>query len=104
MTYLNLSEDEKNALIQKSWAIHDEVESAYMHIHASHGEVGWDEKQRLLLADLSLHLFQTAIQPGEVNHQQLVNRLFAVMCVSDRLLPDKDLSGVAQMILDAEGD
>lgn len=82
----------RNELVRMGWEIHAVIEESY-HAHpAGPDDVeGWREKQRLLLADMAMHLLQTAIAPGEVELEKLRNNLNAILVIADRFLPGAGL-------------
>lgn len=51
----------------------------------------WLDKQRLLLADMAIHLLQTALKPGDIELDKLRNNLHAVLTISDQFLPHAGL-------------
>jgi hypothetical protein len=56
----------------------------------------WLEKQRLLWADMAIHLLQTAVKPGSIELDKLKNNLHAILTISDQFLPNaglKDATG-----------
>lgn len=82
-------------LIKTGWAMHQLVEEALLRNTATRGSgamtAAWREKQRLLLADMAIHLLQTALQPGDIALEKLRNNLHAILTISDRFLPDAGL-------------
>ena len=58
---------------------------------AKQGDEDWLEKQRFLLADMALHLLQTTIKPGKIEHERLRDNLHAILTISDQFLPEADL-------------
>jgi hypothetical protein len=64
------------------------VETAYLNINATKGDDEWLEKQRILLADMALHLLQTALNPSELEHDKLKNNLYSILTISDQFLPN----------------
>ncbi|WP_237274448.1 hypothetical protein [Tenacibaculum ovolyticum] len=85
-------EDEKKLeLLKTSWKLHDQVEAAYLSDETKKRDSEWLEKQRFLLADMSLHLLQTAIKPGEIKLERLRDNLYAILTISDQFLPEVDL-------------
>ena len=66
-----MNEDKRLEIIKTSWEIHRMVESSYLSNPVKPGDEDWLEKQRMLLADMALHLLQTAIKPGDVNLERL---------------------------------
>lgn len=90
-----MDKENRNHLIQMGWDIHAAVEESYLnHPAIKQGDQpgsDWLEKQRLLLADMAIHLLQTAIQPGQINLDSLKNNLHAILAISDQFLPDAGL-------------
>ncbi|NQZ11213.1 MAG: hypothetical protein HRT35_29015 [Algicola sp.] len=92
-----MTEQQKAALITQSWQMHEIVEQCYLDDPAAKGEgtteknEAWSEKQRLLLADMALHLLQTALNPGEIKLDKLTNNLHSIMTIADQYLPDAEL-------------
>ena len=81
----------KEALIATSWDMHGKVESAYLAHSGEKGNNQWPDKQRLLLADMALHLLQTALKPDEMDKDKLKNNLHAILTISDTFLPHAEL-------------
>jgi hypothetical protein len=76
------------------WAIHGVVEENYLRHGAVNGDgnkEAWREKQRLLLADMAVHLLQTAIKPGAMEVDRLRDHLHAILTISDQFLPCAEL-------------
>lgn len=96
--------DEKNRseLIKMAWQIHSVVEESYIrHPAIKQGDNGsgeWSEKQRLLLADMAIHLLQTAIKPGGIELDKLKNNLHAILTISDQFLPLAELKKATEKI------
>ncbi|NQZ24121.1 MAG: hypothetical protein HRT53_19000 [Colwellia sp.] len=82
---------ERQQSIKKSWDIHNVVETAYLKLNATKGDEQWLAKQRVLLADMALHLLQTALNPGEIDLDKLKNNLHAILTISDEFLPKAGL-------------
>ena len=83
-----MDDHKRNALARSGWEIHAAVEDAYLR-HPASKEVpaDWLEKQRLLLADMAMHLLQTAIRPGPIELDKLKDNLHAILTISDQFLP-----------------
>ena len=97
-----MDENKRKQLVRKGWDIHGALEESY-HAHpAGRDDDAWLEKQRLLLADMAIHLLQTAIAPGEVELDQLRNNLNAILVVADRFLPDTGLRNAADRLYEAK--
>lgn len=74
---------------------HDLTESAYRLHRSTRGESGWTEKQRILLADMALHLLQTALGEGKLSACELRQNLYAILTVSDQFIPECGLKASA---------
>lgn len=86
-----LTEQQRRDMVRTSWQLHSHVEQGYLAHPASEGDAQWPEKQRLLLADMALHLLQTALNPGEIDLGKLQNNLHAILTISDLFLPQAHL-------------
>ncbi|MCW8875581.1 MAG: hypothetical protein OQK51_00875 [Kangiellaceae bacterium] len=86
-----MSNINREKIIKTSWEIHAQVESHYLSLKAKKGDEEWLEKQRVLLADMALHLLQTALKPGDIELNKLRNNLNSILVISDQFLPDADL-------------
>ncbi|WP_217428395.1 hypothetical protein [Rugamonas rivuli] len=75
---------------------HGLTELSYQNDPARRGESGWNEKQRVLLADMALHLLQTSLGRGELSEADLKRNLFSILTISDQLMPDHGLKAVAE--------
>lgn len=72
------------------------TEKAYQLDPATRGEPGWKDKQRILLADMALHLLQTALRDGELSEDHLRRNLFSILTICDQFLPGRDLKRIAE--------
>jgi len=86
-----MNDDKRNKLIKTSWDLHGMVESSYLSNTATKGDEEWLDKQRILLADMAIHLLQTAINPGSIELDKLKNNLYSILTISDQFLPDAEL-------------
>ncbi|UOQ73210.1 hypothetical protein [Hymenobacter cellulosilyticus] len=59
------------------------------------------QRKRLVLADLSLHLVQTALRSGPLNVQDLQRQLFSVLTLADGFLDEVDLKPTAEALFTA---
>lgn len=67
----------------------------YQQDSSRRGDPTWRDKQRILLADMALHLLQTALREGELSEDDLKRNLYAILTVSDQVMPGYDLKEVA---------
>lgn len=92
----------RTELMQMAGKIHAVVEESYLQHNAVRGGEGgtadWLDKQRLLLADMAVHLLQTAIKPGSIELDKLQNNLHAILSVSDQFLPQAELKKATEKI------
>ena len=86
-----MNTDTRKEIIDTSWALHSLVESSYLAHPAKKGEDAWLDKQRLLLADMALHLLQTAVNPEGFDKNKLTNNVHAIMTIVDQFLPQAGL-------------
>ena len=78
---------------------HELTEAAYRQHPATRGDPAWPEKQRILLADMALHLLQTSLREGELAPEELKRNLYAILTIADQFLPAADLKAVADRLL-----
>lgn len=97
-----MDELKRKELMKMGWQIHGAVEEGYLrHPATKQGENGaddWLEKQRLLLADMAIHLLQTAIKPGSIELDKLKDNLHAILTISDQFLPHAELKKATEKI------
>ena len=94
----------KKEILAMSRTAHDLTESSYQMDSAIKGEVGWTEKQRVLLADMALHLLQTALRDGVLSEDDLKRNLFSILTISDQFIPGQGLKAVAEGLYTAQAD
>ncbi|NMP17615.1 hypothetical protein [Thalassotalea sp. Y01] len=87
-----MNDNQRQQLIANSWQMHDLVETNYLANPATKGDAQWLEKQRILLADMAIHLLQTALKPGAIELDKLTNNLHSILTISDQFLPNAELS------------
>lgn len=95
-----MKEIEKLELIKTSWELHSQVEESYLNHPAGRGDTEWLDKQRFLLADMALHLLQTAVKPGEINLERLRDNIHSVLTISDQFLPNAELKKATEKLYD----
>ena len=81
---------------------HSLIETVYRNDPAIKGSAGWNEKQRILIADMSLHLLQTALQEGDLDTARLKQNLYAILTIAAPFLPAHDLARHAESLLAIE--
>lgn len=96
-----MDESKRNEFARMAWVIHGAVEEAYLSHPATKDTPGeWHERQRLLLADMAIHLLQTAIKSGPMDLGQLRNNLHAILTIGDQFLPHAQLIGATDRLYD----
>jgi hypothetical protein len=88
----------KKEILAMSHAAHKLTEASYQADPSKKGDAGWTDKQRILLADMSLHLLQTSLRKDELSTEDLRRNLFSILTISDQLLPGHDLKAVADRL------
>ena len=86
-----MNQEDRLNIVKTSWQLHDKVEAAYLSHPAKRDDDQWLEKQRILLADMALHLLQTSVKPGEIELTRLRDNLHAILTISNQFLPGADL-------------
>lgn len=94
-----MDNQQKQRIIEESWQHHNEIEAAYLALDICAKDKEWPEKQRLLLADMALHLLQTALNPEQLDDEKLRNNLYAILTISELYLPDADLAYAKEKVL-----
>ena len=89
----SVNEAKRAGMIAAGWEIHAAVEEAAL------GAADPVERRRLLLADMAIHLLQTAIRPGEIELNQLRNNLHAILTLSDAFLPESELKKATELLM-----
>ncbi|KAF7769753.1 hypothetical protein PCIT_a2649 [Pseudoalteromonas citrea] len=90
-----MDKQQRQEILTLSWSMHDKVEQAVLQHPAATNDPSFSEKQRLLLADMALHLLQTALKPGQLDDEKLRNNLNGILSLSDDFLEYVDLGKVA---------
>lgn len=93
-----MDHNEREEVIKTSWEIHNLVEASYRANLTITGEPEWLEKQRMLLADMALHLLQTAMKPGDIELEKLKNNMHAILTIADQFLPDAEFKKATENI------
>ncbi|MBU2905546.1 MULTISPECIES: hypothetical protein [Arenibacter] len=95
-----MTKEEKIKILDISWELHSQVETSYLNNPANKGDTEWLEKQRILLADMALHLLQTAIKPGDIELDRLRDNMNAILTIADQFLPSADLKKATEKLYD----
>lgn len=85
----------RQEILAMSRTAHRLTEEAYQQGPSARGDAGWAEKQRILLADMALHLLQTALKEGDLSEEGLKRNLFSILTISDQFVHDHDLKTFA---------
>ena len=93
-----MKDNTKKEIIDISWQIHSSVENSYLAHSATKEDDQWLDKQRLLLADMAIHLLQTSLKPGDVELDKLKNNLHAILTITDQFLPHAELKKATEKL------
>ncbi len=93
-----MNDDQRTKILATSAELHSQVETSYLQSPAKKGDEAWLEKQRLLLADMALHLLQTSLRPGEIQLDKLRNNLHAILTITDQFLPEAELKKATEKL------
>lgn len=93
-----MNEIQRDKIIAESWRAHALIEEHYLNNNAAKGDANWQEKQRILLADMALHLLQTALNPGDLKIDKLKNNIFSILSIVDQFLPGAKLDEAREHI------
>ncbi len=93
-----MNENQRDKIIAESWRAHALIEEYYLNNNAVKGDDEWPEKQRILLADMALHLLQTALNPGDLKTDKLKNNVFSILTIADQFLPKAKLDEAKEHI------
>ena len=88
----------RNEIVALGRKAHDLTEAAYRQHASTRGGPGWADKQRILLADMALHLLQTALRDGDLPEDELKRNLYAILTVSDQFMPGYGLKASADQL------
>jgi len=94
-----MSLHQKKQILALSNEAHALTERLYREDCAIRNEQGWPDKQRILLADMALHLLQTALREGDIDAGKLQNNLYSILTISATFLPEKNLGAYADAII-----
>lgn len=94
--------EEQQLILKHCQEAHTLTEHCYSKHPAAKGDINWLDKRKFLLADLSLHMVQAALQ-GNTPDPQLIRRyLFSILTVCEDFIPDAGLSAVAKKLIEPD--
>lgn len=88
----------RQEILAMSRTAHSLTEKTYQEDPSKRGDPGWEEKQRILLADMALHLLQTSLKEGELSEEGLKRNLYSILTISDQFIGGHDLKAVADKL------
>lgn len=92
----------KQEILDMSRIAHAMTETAYQQHSAVRGDPAWADKQRILLADMALHLLQTALRDGALFEGHLKRNLYAILNIADQFVDGYDLKVLADGLLETK--
>lgn len=93
-----MHKDQRLKILEISKELHTQVETSYLENLTKKSGDDWLEKQRILLADMALHLLQTSIKPGEIELNKLRNNLHAILTITDQFIPEVGLKKATEKL------
>ena len=93
-----MDEASKKEIVMLGRKAHALTESAYRQHAAVRDEPGWSDKQRILLADMALHLLQTALRDGAMPADELKRNLYAILTIAEQFVPGCGLKASADRL------
>ena len=93
-----MNQQTRTEILSISRTAHDLTAMAYQQNPAKRGDHAWAEKQRLLLADMALHLVQTALKDGDLSEENLRRNLYSILTIFDQFINGVDLKAVADKL------
>ncbi len=93
-----MNQETKDQILTISRTAHDLTEAAYQQHSAARGDSEWLEKQRILLADMALHLLQTALKDSNLSQDNLKRNLYSILTIADQFVEGQDLKAVADKL------
>ena len=91
--------DKKQLILQHCTEAHSLAEQCYRTHPASKGSADWLDKRKFLLADLSLHMVQAALQKDEADPDLIKRYLFSILTICEEFIPDAELSVTANKLI-----
>ncbi len=96
-----MNDNKKLEVIKISWELHNQIETANLNHPAKPKNAEWLEKQRLLLADMALHLLQTSVESDEIKLERLRDNLHAMLTIADQFLTNPELKKATEKLYKA---
>lgn len=93
-----MNSEKRNEVLKLVNAAHARVESFYPVTPVYKETPEWEEKRRLLLSDLSLHLVQDALNGDSINGTTLRNHLFAILKICGEFFPEENYKKAAELV------
>jgi len=83
---------------------HALAEVSYLEHPAARGETDWLEKRKYLIADISLHMVQGALQGEQADSLLLRRYLYSLLILCEEFLPGEGLSAAAEKLLEKQAE
>ncbi len=93
-----IDETVRAQILSMSKTAHAMTEAAYQQNAAVRGDTGWTDKQRILLADMALHLLQTSLKGGALVSEDLKRNLFSILTIADQFVDGHELKTAADAL------
>jgi hypothetical protein len=93
-----MNDQDREAILTQARKAHALTEASYQADPSKKGDAGWAAKQRILLADMALHLLQTSLREGELSTEDLKRNLFSILTLSDPFVPGHGLAAAGEAL------
>lgn len=93
-----MNDDIRQDILAMGQRAHSLTETAYQQHPATKNDPDWLSKQGILLADMSLHLLQTALHQETVSSEELKRNLYSILTISEQFLPEHGLKECADRL------
>ncbi|GAB3181903.1 hypothetical protein [Telluribacter humicola] len=94
--------DKKKLVLEHCKEAHALTEECYLEHEAIKGSPEWLEKRKYLLADLSLHMVQAALQQDKADPALISRSLYSLLIVCEDFIPDAELLPLARKMMEQQ--
>ncbi|WP_247235026.1 hypothetical protein [Telluribacter sp. SYSU D00476] len=94
--------DKKKQILEHCQEAHALTEQCYLEQQAIKGSPEWLEKRKYLLADLSIHMVQAALQQDKADPALIRRSLYSLLMICEDFIPDAELLPMAQKLMEQQ--
>ena len=92
--------DKKQLILQHCKEAHSLTEQCYIEHPAVKESPDWLDKRKFLLADLSLHMVQAALQNNNADIDLIKRYLFSILTICEDFIPEAELASTANKLIE----